>query len=280
MDASHIPAGRRHERGFTLLELIVAMTVFGLIGLGIFGVLVLGARSAGSGERITEQARRYRIANEIITRQVAAAEAIQLPKQDDGGLGDDDSGSTAEPFFHGDVETVEFVTTAPQRPDASGMAIVNYWLEDGMLKMSEKPVFSAYGTGKKLDRKDRNDSVVTTLLYDIDSLTFSYQRESDADEWLDKWDAVDDEKLPACVRIDVKPSAVGGPDFYHELPVMVGVYGQITDQDSDFMSRRTRLRGSDPEDSPAPARPPRPQPAQDDNTDSPGATVPDDNSDE
>lgn len=237
------PAGRAGERGFTLLELVVAMTVFGLIGLGIFGVLVLGARSAGSGERVAEQARRYRIANDVLARQVAAAEPIQLPQADKEGLSDDDEADRAQPFFFGDAETLEFVTTAPQRPDASGMAIVNYWVEDGTLKMSERPVFTAYGTGDKSDRDERDDSVATTLLYDVESVTFAYQRESDSDEWLDVWDAKEEDQLPACVRIDVRPSAEGGPDFYHEIPVMVGTFNQISDADNDFRTRRVRRGG-------------------------------------
>lgn len=236
------------ERGFTLLELIVAMAVFALIGLGIFGVLVLGARSAGSGERVAEQARRYRVANEVISRQIAAAEPIRLPSQDEDGLGEDEDEQSAEPFFFGDAETLEFVTTAPQRPDASGMAIVNYWVEDGTLRMSERPVFSAYGSGKKLDRVDTEDTVATILLYDVESVTFSYQRESDSDDWLDIWNAPDEEKLPACVRIDVRPSAIGGPDFYHEVPVMVGTFNQIADQDEDFRPRRVRASSAGPDE--------------------------------
>lgn len=267
MRQSHPPrAAGRPEAGFTLIELVVAMAVFGMIGLGIFGVLVLGARSAGSGERISEQGRRFRVANEVITRQIASVEPIQLPPMDDGGL--DDEGVEAQPFFYGDVETLAFVTTAPQRPDASGMAIVNYWLEDGALKMSERPVFSAYGTGEGLGRAEIDDAVETILLYDVESVTFSYQRESDTDEWLEVWDAVEEEMLPAVVRIDVRPAAVGGPDFYHEIPIMVGLFNQIADADGDFR-RRSARRINTPRRAAA-------EEEEEDDDESPGATLPDD----
>lgn len=277
------------EGGFTLLELVVALTVFGLVGLGLFGVIVLGARSAGSGERITEQARRYRIANAVISGQIAAIAPIQLPKQDKGdSLGEDDDGdeNAAEPFFFGQSDTLEFVTMAPQRPDASGMAIVRYWVEDGMLRMSERPVFTAYASTKKrrkLGHDVGDDTVETTLLYDVDSATFSYQRQSDTDEWLDTWDAVEEEKLPACIRIDVKPSAAGGPDFYHEVPVMVAAYNQVADVDEDFMAYRSRPGRSEPDDSEDTAPAGVQQPTNDNSDeDSPGATQPDpgDDSDE
>jgi prepilin-type N-terminal cleavage/methylation domain-containing protein len=232
--------------GFTLIELVVAMAVFGLLSLGIFGVLVLGARSAASGERVSEQARRFRMAAELMARQVAATDAIKLPRQDQEGLGDEDDGSAAEPFFFGNSEEVEFVTTAPQRPDASGMAIVHYWMEDGMLLMSEKPVFSAYGTDEGLGGGDEPEETLgTTLLYDVESVIFSYQRESDSDEWIEVWDAVEEENLPACIRVEILPSAAGGPDLYHEMPVMVATFNQINDAD-DFSNRKMGKKAGAP----------------------------------
>jgi prepilin-type N-terminal cleavage/methylation domain-containing protein len=250
------PSGGAGERGFTLLELIIAMALFGMIGLAVFGVIVLGATSAGKGERVVEQARRYRIANQVITRQVSSTECLHLPPQnEDDGLDDEESDSI--PFFLGQAETLEFVTSAPQRPDASGLAIVEYWVEDGMLRMSERPIFTAYATGNELDRSLEEDSVTTTLLYDVESVTFSYLRESDSDEWFEVWDAADEEMLPATVRIDVRPSAIGGPDFYHEIPIMIGTFNQIVDEDEDCEKSRSRGGGGgrvrepeDPDDDP------------------------------
>lgn len=267
---------RSRQSGFTLLELIVSMAVFGLVGLGIFGVLVLGARSAGSGERVTEHARRYRVANEIIARQLASTEPIMLPRQDEGLGSESEEEGGAEPFFFGEEESVEFVTTAPQRPDASGMSIVRYWLEEGALRMSERPVFTAYATEKKRGRFSDDEGASTILLYDVASVTFAYQRESDSDDWLDYWDATEEEQLPACVRIDVRPSAVGGPDFYHELPILVGTFNQIADADEDFRSRRVRR---DPGSEARQARARR-RDQQEEDDESPGATLDDSDDDD
>ncbi|HYC53354.1 MAG TPA: prepilin-type N-terminal cleavage/methylation domain-containing protein [Candidatus Binatia bacterium] len=246
----------RRQRGFTLLELVVAMAIFGLMSVTLYGVLVLGARSASSGERVSEQARRFRIATGLMARQVAAIDPIKLPPQDEEGLGDEDDGGEAEPFFYGNAQEVEFVTTAPQRLDASGLAIVRYWVEDGELKMSEKPVYLAYGTSEGLDDDDAVDeSLETTLLYDVESVTFSYQREADADEFLEIWDAVEEDLLPACIRIEIAPATVDGPALYHEMPLMVATFNQIADAEGDFGGRRARGAGDDEDDDADPVPP-------------------------
>ncbi|HYB98068.1 MAG TPA: prepilin-type N-terminal cleavage/methylation domain-containing protein [Candidatus Limnocylindrales bacterium] len=248
----------RGARGFTLLELVVAMAVFGLVSVALYGVLVLGARSASSGERVSEQARRFRIATSLMGRQIAATDALYLPRQDEEGLGDEDDSSEPEPFFYGDADEVEFVTTAPQRPDASGLAIVRYWVEEGELKMSEKPVYLAYGTDEGLDDEEAIDETMeTTLLYDVESVTFSYQREADADEFLEVWDAAEEDLLPACVRVEIAPATVDGPALYHEMPLMVATFNQVVDAE-DFKGRRgLRDRGDDDDD----GTPPTTQPA-------------------
>ncbi|MBI5504806.1 MAG: prepilin-type N-terminal cleavage/methylation domain-containing protein [Deltaproteobacteria bacterium] len=233
--ADRAGAAARIAAGFTLLELVVAMAVFSLVCLGIYGVLVLGARSASSGERVTEQSRRFRIATELMTRQIASAVPISLPRPDEGGFGKDKDGSDPEPYFFGDSTQVEFVTTAPQRPDASGMAIVRYWVEEGTLQMSETPAYEAF-RGDESFGKDEGPAAGAraTLLFDVDSLKLGYRRDPDSDEWLEVWDAVDEDQLPAAVRLEVIPSVAAGPAWYQEAPVMVGTFNQVSDIEDDF----------------------------------------------
>lgn len=234
-------AAARIVAGFTLLELVVAMAVFSLVSLGIYGVLVLGARSASSGERVTEQSRRFRVATELMTRQIASAMPISLPRPDQEGFGKDKDASEPEPYFFGDSVQVEFVTTAPQRPDASGLAIVRYWVEEGKLQMSETPAYEAYRDDRGLGKDEGlSGGAKATLLFDVDSLKLGYRRDPDDDEWLESWDAAEEDALPAVVRLEVIPSVAAGPAWYQEAPVMVGTFNQITDAE-DFA--RVKGRG-------------------------------------
>jgi len=205
------------QRGFTLVEMMIAMTIVTLIAASIYGVVSIGARSAGSGERVTEQARRHRVATGLITRQLSSAVAIRLEDEDGESV----------PYFLGESESVEFVTSAPQRPDSSGMGLVRYWYEDGALLMSEMPAFAVAGANRLgVDLEDY--TLTTVLFYDVDRFRVGYLRTSnDIDDWEESWDAADSEELPSVVRFELSSDIPGGPSWTHEIPVYVAAINEL-----------------------------------------------------
>ncbi|MBC8291692.1 MAG: prepilin-type N-terminal cleavage/methylation domain-containing protein [Proteobacteria bacterium] len=211
------------QRGFTLVEMMIAMTIVTLIAASIYGVVSIGARSAGSGERVTEQARRHRVATGLITRQLSSAVAIRLEDEDGESV----------PYFLGESESVEFVTAAPQRPDSSGMGLVRYWYEDGALLMSEMPAFAVAGANRLgVDLEDY--TLTTVLFYDVDRFRVDYLRTSnDIDDWEESWDAADSEELPSVVRFELSSQIPGGPSWTHEVPVYVAAINELHGED-DF----------------------------------------------
>lgn len=216
------------SRGFTLVELIIALTVLSLLSLALYGTVSLGARTASIGERKSEQARRYRIATDLIVRQLRSAAPLHVVDEEE---------EQAQPYFVGESERVSFVTAVPQSPNSSGLAIVDYWYEDGVLMMSEIPYFAAFA-GDLFDSSLDHLVYETELLYDIKSVRFEYRRSDfDTDTWTDNWDAVDEEALPAAVSISIEPDGPDGTSWYHEIPVFVGVFNEVTGE-QDFRARR------------------------------------------
>ena len=159
----------RSERGFTLLELVIALGVLGLISASIWGVVVLGANSAGAGERITEQARRLRIATDLMVRQLRSTEPMRL-ELDEG----------PDPFFRGEETQVEFVTSTPQLPGTSSLAVVRYWFDEdsATVRMAEVPLFATLGE-EEIPFDDEYLALETTLLFNVGDFAFSYTRDSD-----------------------------------------------------------------------------------------------------
>jgi len=214
-------------RGFTLVELVIAMTLMALIGVGLSGVLVIGARSASSAERKTEQARRYRIATELIVRQLRSTTALRLPEDENEEQGEGEDVA----YFIGQSDRLSFITAAPQAPENSGLAVVDLWVEDGQLMLSESPYFLLASEGK-IGAEFEKLTFAATLLYDVESISFEYQQSDlERETWVDSWDASDEDALPVAVRIEVKPSIDGGPYWYHEVPLFVATLNEVTGED-------------------------------------------------
>jgi general secretion pathway protein J len=214
-------------RGFTLVELVIAMTLMALIGVGLSGVLVIGARSASSAERKTEQARRYRIATELIVRQLRSTTALRLPEDENEEQGEGEDVA----YFIGESDRLSFITSAPQAPENSGLAVVDLWVEDGQLMLSESPYFLLASEGK-IGAEFEKLTFAATLLYDVESISFEYQQSDlERETWVDSWDASDEDALPVAVRIEVKPSIDGGPYWYHEVPLFVATLNEVTGED-------------------------------------------------
>jgi general secretion pathway protein J len=215
------------SHGFTLVELVIAMTLMALIGVGLSGVLVIGARSASSAERKTEQARRYRVATELIVRQLRSTAALRLPEDENEERGEGQDVA----YFVGESERLSFITAAPQTPENSGLAVVDLWVEDGQLMMSESPYFLLASEGK-IGAEFEDLTFAATLLYDVESISFEYQgSDVERDTWADSWDASEEDALPAGVKIEIKPSIDGGPYWYHEVPVFVATLNEVTGED-------------------------------------------------
>ncbi len=221
---------RGEQGGFTLIELVISMVLLSLISLAIYGLTTIGARAAGSGERRTEQARRMRIATSLITRQLRSAAPLHA-------VIEDENVEEALPYFLGESDRIDFITTQPQRPDSGGYALVSYWIQDDVLMMSEMPYFMAFSEDR-FGSEYEHMIASTPLLYDVGRFELRYQRfDQDVDaQWEDSWDASFEDAIPAVVRIAVEPSRVDGPTWNHDVPVFVGFMNEMMDED-DFSRR-------------------------------------------
>jgi hypothetical protein len=119
----------------------------------------------------------------------------------------------------------------PQSPASSGLAVVEVWLEDETLMLSEVPYFLMVSDGE-VDPKFEELRFTAPLLYDVGRVRFQFQRSDlEGEDWEDKWDAAEEDALPAAVRIEIEPALDGGPHWYHEVPLFVAALNEITGED-------------------------------------------------
>ncbi|HNT58060.1 MAG TPA: prepilin-type N-terminal cleavage/methylation domain-containing protein, partial [Syntrophales bacterium] len=60
------------NRGFTLLELLISLTLLSVIAVLVFGALRLGVRAWEKGEATIETRQRERIVMDLLQRQMAS----------------------------------------------------------------------------------------------------------------------------------------------------------------------------------------------------------------
>lgn len=201
----------RGADGFTLLELLVALTLLGFILALAFGGLRFGAKAWQSGDRKIERLSELQVAHRVVTRILSRAFPLVL--QD---------GIEPRYAFEGTAAGVSFVAFMPNYPDVAGPYIIRLEVvrtgRGSELRMKRAP-FAASAGGLKLAQADEDVALFETP----HRMAFSYFNAvagSGEGEWLDRWD--DDKQMPALVRLRVFAPDMDGsvwPDLVARLVI-------------------------------------------------------------
>lgn len=208
----------RGRAGFTLVEIVLALSILALLVLTGWGAFFAGQRAVTTGERGAERSQRLRVVAELIGRQIRST-VFYFARYDDDVV----------PYFVGGADRLSFVSAAPQSRGGTGLAVVTYQVVDGQLFLEERVGF----TPDDLYNSPRDARVEhAVLLRDFTELRFEYLPLDDPEmQWQRVWDAREEDTLPASVRLIVD----GVPYFssglwVQEVPVMTIAYGYGTDE--------------------------------------------------
>jgi len=185
----------RGVRGFTLLELLIAMTLLGLLAGLLFGGLSFGVRVWERGDAELEKMAELQIAQGLIRRLISRALVIDLNEGQDEGAA----------IFEGTMDVVRFIGPAPAQSLPGGFYRLSIGADDvsgkSRLVMSWRP----------LDRNEQEpdageDENVVVLVENIADVSLAFfgtdDENGDGDSrWQDRWE--DMPGLPLLVRIDV-----------------------------------------------------------------------------
>ncbi len=202
-----------HCSGFTILEVLVAVTILAMMSMIIFGALFY---TASSVEQLEERAALYHRAGFIlvdISRSVTSAYAPYAGTYiDAAGSGRDIFLATGDPFGDGQAGYLSTFTTNPRLAagaPGTGIAYVSYelieatefndapgWIEDEnnplVLHCDVEPLLSAPGGG---------DGHFTSWALNVRSLNFEY---FDGAAWMKEWSYEDQEAFPAAVKVELE----------------------------------------------------------------------------
>jgi len=201
------------ERGFTLLEVVLALVIFSLLTLLAYGAFFVGHRAVLKGEREADINQRLRVADDLIARQLRSA-VFYFARYEDEVL----------PYFLGRQDGLSFVTAAPQGGRGTGLAVITYQVANGRLTVEERGVF----TPNDLYDPPADARVERAVLFeDFSRIRFEYlAREDTESNWQPTWDAREEETLPAAVRLTVDGlESIGLRPWVRDIPLMTIAYG-------------------------------------------------------
>jgi general secretion pathway protein J len=205
--------------GFTLLEMMLSMTIVGLIIALVSAGFQLAGTAIGGGERAAEQNQRVRLAADLMMRQIKSAVLYPAVDEDDYEY----------PFFEGARRDLAFITATAQS-GGGGLALVTYRVQGDppVLVISEISAFSrnALGQGDGLDGLPSQEAV---LLSGFTDMYFEYlMSDGIENEWFEAWSGKEEEELPTAVRLVVDGLAgLGGGIWSQDIPLMVAAFGEV-----------------------------------------------------
>ncbi len=202
---------RSRQRGFTLVEVVIALTIVATLLVVMFGSLRVGLAAWQRGDERAEVLQRARSLTQIVTRSLGGAHPYMTSPQ---------GAESARLLFEGAPDRVAFVTTAPPFPTTAPIAFTAVTLSQEVgpvpgLAVRQKPLPNEQPFGLGLQ-----PALVDGTVSDA---RFRYLRESDR-AWTERWDAAKEKALPLAVEMTLSivqagRSAQQQPPLIVSLPV-------------------------------------------------------------
>ena len=191
---SHRTSALSTQPGFTLIEVMLALTLFALLGTILYGAISLGHRAVEKSQGTFEKNQNLRVAVDLLGNYIRSSYPYRASPQ------------TPAIFYTGEETELTFVSAFSLSMGGRGMAKIHLlWEskdgEEGALKLEEQVPLrlsdeNAEGGGYK------NEIV---LREGISGFRLSYlDPQSEKEDWVEKWDANERKTLPRAVRLNFR----------------------------------------------------------------------------
>lgn len=196
---------RSSETGFTLLELMVSITLIAIMAVGVWTALEMCIRSWTRGVETIDLNQRSRNTQDLVRKQIASAYPLFTAATVTVSPSSLRNQNPATPVFSGGETSLRFVTTnSLMSMDSAGLVLAMYEVEvdsDNNIALVER---EAPYVGQGVDGGGFTNSV--PVFFNLKECIFEYYDLGDAEnppEWLTEWDTESRRRLPAAVRISM-----------------------------------------------------------------------------
>jgi prepilin-type N-terminal cleavage/methylation domain-containing protein len=207
---------KESEKGFTLIEVILAMTIFALMSMVLYGAFSLGHSAVEKSQRSFENNQKLRAVDELVGSYIRSAYPYRLSPQD------------AALLFEGEPAELTFVSSFSLAMGGRGMAKVRlFWEGDetraGVLRLEEEtPVRVLTEEGNEGHQGLSNSLVVREGVKEF-RITY-LDPQSEEEKWEERWDTRERSTLPRAIRLHYLTKE--NREVQWVFPVMMNLLGQ------------------------------------------------------
>jgi prepilin-type N-terminal cleavage/methylation domain-containing protein len=177
-----ISDGICYQSGFTLVELMISMSILALVTLIIGNGFRLGLDAWDKGEVETIYNQRLRVMSGMLSQQIKSAYPYKITDEEETFV-----------IFKGEKDSLLFVTTLTDAA-SGGFKWVRYSIKDGTLLYKEGIL-----PDKEFEDKITGDEEVVDT--EIGEMELTYSESTEDDEWSETWDY--GETLPLAVKVKI-----------------------------------------------------------------------------
>lgn len=183
------------QKGFTLVEVVLAISIFALMATILYGAFFLGQRALEKADVGFEKNQELRAFASLLESYVRSSYPYRVSAQD------------ATIYYEGGQERLTFISAYSMALGGRGMAKISISWEptrggEGILKLSEElPVRVESNIGQAGQRN-------TVILHErLREFRLGYLDPQGEDKWEDRWDSKERQGLPRAVRLSYRNGA-------------------------------------------------------------------------
>jgi len=203
------------SQGFTLIEVVITMTILSFILLIIFGAFRLGLSAWEKGESIKEEYQKVRIISQLISQQIKSIVPYKIKTQRAEG---------DYLAFEGKARSVKFVSALPIKgKQPEGFVYTIYEFKEGGKEGGRLVLYEQRALTRNFFEEEPREEWAVSLLEGISNVRFEYYREEDPlknekEEWVEEWNAREEKKLPKALKMTILHKDAKGKE---EFPITV-----------------------------------------------------------
>jgi general secretion pathway protein J len=185
----------RRAAGFTLIEVVVALTLLGIMMVLLYSGLSFAMRSWDAAERVGTRATDQRIGANFLRRELGETFPMRWKEP-----------TMLQFAFEGKARTLRFVSSRPAGIQAGGLSLVGLAVEEdgdrrrSLLMRRAMPDDEAKDFGP-LEKSDEKPTVLVSNVRDVAFAYFGAQNDFTDPEWVDDWPYPS--RMPMMVRLRV-----------------------------------------------------------------------------